>query len=57
MIKRGDNGKDEGKWKGKYDIEQIEMTGFIAQEVEQAAQKAGYNFSGVQKSQGRFRNV
>ena len=28
-------------------IEKIRQTGFIAQEVEAAAQKAGYNFSGV----------
>ena len=34
-------------WEGKYDIEQITMTGFIAQEVELAAQTVNYNFSGV----------
>lgn len=36
-------------WQGKYDIEKIKMTGFLAQEVEQAAQAAGYDFSGIQK--------
>lgn len=37
-------------WEGKYDIEKISFSGFIAQEVEQAAQKSGYDFSGVDKS-------
>ena len=40
-------------WKGKYDIEDIPFSGFIAQEVEAAAQKAGYNFSGIDK-QGKI---
>lgn len=31
----------------KYDIEKIKFSGFIAQEVEAAATKAGYEFSGV----------
>jgi trimeric autotransporter adhesin len=31
----------------EFDIEKITQTGFIAQEVEAAAQKTGYNFSGV----------
>lgn len=34
-------------WEGKYDIEKIKMTGFIAQEVAQAAQEVNYNFSGI----------
>ncbi|HNI44890.1 MAG TPA: hypothetical protein PK230_09365, partial [Chitinophagales bacterium] len=34
-------------WEGKYDIEQIKMTGFLAQEVEAAAKKINYDFSGV----------
>jgi len=42
-------GKNETDWEGKYDIEQKQMTGFIAQEVEQAAQAIGYKFSGVDK--------
>lgn len=36
-------------WDGKYDIEKMTMTGFIAQEVEKAAKDAGYDFSGVEK--------
>ncbi len=40
---------DTNEWEGKYDIEQIRFSGFIAQEVEQAAEKAGYDFSGLQK--------
>ncbi len=34
-------------WEGKYDIEKIKMTGFIAQEVDRAAQEVNYNFSGI----------
>ncbi|MBK9255969.1 MAG: tail fiber domain-containing protein [Saprospiraceae bacterium] len=34
-------------WEGKYDIEKIKMTGFLAQEVEAAAKKINYDFSGV----------
>jgi len=33
----------------KYDIEQKRMTGFIAQEVEEAAKTIGYDFSGVDR--------
>lgn len=36
-------------WEGKYDIEKIKFSGFIAQEVEAAAIKIGYDFSGVDK--------
>lgn len=44
------NGKKQpGEWPGKYDIEQIRMTGFLAQDVEAAAQAIGYDFSGIQK--------
>ncbi len=32
---------------GKYDVEKIKHSGFIAQEVEQAAFQSGYSFSGV----------
>ncbi len=39
--------EDKSSFKGKYDIEKITFSGFIAQEVEQAAQKVNYNFSGV----------
>jgi uncharacterized protein YlxW (UPF0749 family) len=37
-------------WEGKYDVEKIRFSGFIAQEVESSAKKIGYNFSGVDKS-------
>jgi hypothetical protein len=36
-------------WKGKYDLEKVRMTGFLAQDVETAAREAHYDFSGVQK--------
>lgn len=42
-------GKNEGTRPGKYDIEKIRFSGFIAQEVESAAKKIGYDFSGVDK--------
>ncbi|MEP7169440.1 MAG: tail fiber domain-containing protein, partial [Bacteroidota bacterium] len=38
-------------WAGRYDIEKITFTGFIAQEVDAAAKKTGYDFSGVDKSE------
>lgn len=41
---------DTNMWEGKYDIEKIQFSGFLAQEVDAAAQKVGYNFSGVDKS-------
>ena len=41
--------KESSDWPGKYDIENIRMTGFIAQEVEKAALDAGYDFSGIEK--------
>jgi hypothetical protein len=34
---------------GKYDIEQIKFSGFLAQEVESAAQASHYDFSGLTK--------
>ncbi|MFN0216355.1 MAG: tail fiber domain-containing protein [Saprospiraceae bacterium] len=40
---------DTAEWEGKYDIEKIRMTGFIAQEVDQAAKETGYDFSGVER--------
>jgi|GEM_PF-798409 len=39
----------EHDWKGKYDLEKVRMTGFLAQDVETAAREAHYDFSGVQK--------
>jgi len=41
---------DDTEWEGKYDIEKIKFTGFIAQEVEQAATAIDYDFSGVDKA-------
>ncbi len=38
---------DTATWRGKYDIERIRFSGFIAQEVEAAAQAVGYDFSGI----------
>ena len=38
---------DTDDYPGKYDVEKTRQSGFIAQEVEQAALEAGYNFSGV----------
>lgn len=43
--------KDNGDWAGKYDIEQVTFTGFLAQEVDAAAKKLGYDFSGIDKSE------
>ncbi len=40
---------DLGEWKGKYDIEKITFSGFLAQEVKKAAEETGYNFSGVKE--------
>ncbi|HYV93521.1 MAG TPA: tail fiber domain-containing protein [Chitinophagales bacterium] len=41
---------DKTTWTGKYDIERMQFSGFIAQEVDAAAKKIGYDFSGVDKS-------
>jgi hypothetical protein len=48
MIYKGAR-KDDAQWEGKYDIEKIKMSGFLAQDVEKAAKETGYDFSGVQK--------
>jgi autotransporter adhesin len=42
--------KDSLNWEGKDDIEKINFTGLIAQEVEAAAKKINYDFSGVDKT-------
>lgn len=34
-------------WDGKYDIAKIQFTGFLAQEVEAAANQIGFDFSGI----------
>ena len=38
---------DTTNWKGRYDIEKVVFSGFLAQEVEQAARSLEYDFSGV----------
>ena len=42
---------------GKYDIENISYTGFLAQAVDSAAQAVGYNFSGVYKPQDESKEI
>lgn len=44
------NGQEDtsANYDGKYDIEKIKQTGFLAQDVEQAAKDCNYNFSGVE---------
>ena len=37
----------QNDWEGKYDVEKIKMTGFFAQDVEEAARSINYSFSGV----------
>ena len=43
---------DSSDYAEKYDVEKIKQSGFLAQEVEQAAQESGYDFSGVSKPKG-----
>jgi hypothetical protein len=38
----------------KYDIEKIRMSGFLAQEVEQAANEVNYNFDGIVKPKSAY---
>ncbi|HET7002787.1 MAG TPA: tail fiber domain-containing protein [Puia sp.] len=42
---------------GKYDIQKIQYTGFIAQSVDSAARKIGYDFSGVYKPQDESKDI
>jgi len=42
---------DTAYWAGKYDIENVRFSGFIAQEVDSVAQAIGYDFSGVVKGE------
>ncbi|MFZ1798730.1 MAG: hypothetical protein WAU24_02610, partial [Chitinophagaceae bacterium] len=42
--------KNDGDKDANTDIEKINFTGFLAQEVDKAAQKVNYDFSGVDKS-------
>ncbi|MEO7445287.1 MAG: tail fiber domain-containing protein [Ferruginibacter sp.] len=39
--------KETEDYPGKYDVEKIKQSGFLAQQVEQAATESGYTFSGV----------
>lgn len=39
--------KDSINWRSKYDIEKMNFTGLLAQEVQKAAKQINYNFSGV----------
>ncbi len=41
--------KETDDYPHKYDAEKIQVSGFLAQEVEKAAQESGYNFNGVTK--------
>lgn len=43
--------QNDSNWNGKYEIEKTIQTGFIAQQVDSAAQAIGYNFSGVTRPQ------
>jgi trimeric autotransporter adhesin len=41
--------KETADFSGKYDVEKIKFSGFLAQEVEQSAKETGYDFSGIHK--------
>ncbi|MEO6128556.1 MAG: tail fiber domain-containing protein [Ferruginibacter sp.] len=41
--------KETADFPGKYDVEKITYSGFLAQDVEQAAKETGYDFSGLRK--------
>lgn len=43
------NSKDTKEWGGQYNIEKITESGFIAQQVDSAAQACGYDFNGIKK--------
>jgi hypothetical protein len=38
---------DTAQWDGRYDIEKKRISGFLAQDVAQAARECGYEFSGI----------
>jgi hypothetical protein len=46
--------KETPDFPGKYDCEKIKYSGFIAQEVEQAAKTSGYEFSGYDTPKNEF---
>jgi hypothetical protein len=41
---------DSSNWEGKYDIERVTFSGFLAQDVDRIANQIGYQFSGVDKA-------
>lgn len=43
------NQKEEIDWPGKFDIEKKKISGFLAQQVEEAAKASNYDFHGVTK--------
>lgn len=47
LISQITGNKETADFTGKYDVEKIEESGFLAQDVAEAAKKCGYNFSGV----------
>ena len=49
IDKNDSNTIEDNQFSGKYDIQKIKFSGFIAQEVEQAAIDANFDFSGVEK--------
>ena len=46
--------KETPEWNGKEAIDEMPFSGFLAQDVEQAAIKAGYNFGGVDKPKNKY---
>jgi hypothetical protein len=49
IARRISGNKGTAEYPEKYDVEKIQYSGFLAQEVEQAANASGYNFSGLIK--------
>ena len=47
MLDITGNKEDAKDYPGKYDADKIKHSGFLAQQVEQAAKEAGYDFDGV----------
>ena len=45
---------DTAQYEGKYDIEKIRMSGFLAQDVEKVANECGYDFSGIDSTGGVY---
>ncbi len=46
-VESGLTRSEQKDWEGKYNVEKIKMTGFFAQDVEEAAKAINYSFSGV----------